>query len=168
MAEEDLADRGPMRPSDGVQSDKITAVDAVKILGITENPLSLADIYASVSGVSTAGGIALFVGVVRSEDHGRAVTSLGYSAHPSAESVLREVVEKAVAQYAIHAVSAVHRTGDLGIGDTAVIVAVACPGRADAFTACRQIIDDIKHDVPIWKNQIFADGEAEWVGIGDS
>jgi molybdopterin synthase catalytic subunit len=142
-------------------------VDAIKILGISESPLSLTDIYASVSVVSTAGGIALFVGVVRSADHGRAVTSLGYSAHPSAESSLREIVEKAVGQYEIHAVSAVHRTGELGIGDTAVIVAVACPGRAEAFVACRQIIDDIKHDVPIWKSQLFVDGEAEWVGIED-
>jgi molybdopterin synthase catalytic subunit len=55
-----------------------------------------------------------------------------------------------------------------GIGDTAVIVAVACPHRADAFAACRQIIDDLKHDVPIWESQLFVDGEAEWVGIGDS
>jgi len=106
----------------------------------------------------------LFAGVVRDEDEGRAVTDLGYSAHPSVETYLREVVEKAIAQYPIRAVSAVHRIGDLKVGDIAVIVAVACPKRGEAFDACRQIIDQIKDTVPIWKHQRFADGDAEWVG----
>lgn len=129
-----------------------------------ESPLSLPDVYASVSDVPSAGGIALFVGIVRDEDKGRGVTELGYSAHPTVETSLREVVEKAVAQYPIRAVSAVHRIGDLKIGEIAVIVAVACPKRAEAFDACRQIIDQIKDTVPIWKRQRFTDGDAEWVG----
>jgi molybdopterin synthase catalytic subunit len=84
--------------------------------------------------------------------------------HPGVEVSLREVVEKAVSQYPIHAVSAVHRIGDLKIGDVAVIVGVACAKRGEAFDACRQIIDQIKDTVPIWKHQRFADGSAEWVG----
>ncbi len=134
------------------------------MLGVGETPLSVADVYASVSDVPSAGGIALFVGVVRNEDEGRAVTDLGYSAHPSVETYLREVVEKATTQYPIHAVSAVHRIGDLKIGEIAVIVAVACPKRGAAFDACRDIIDQIKDTVPIWKRQKFADGGSEWVG----
>jgi molybdopterin synthase catalytic subunit len=140
-------------------------VGPIRKLGISSSPLSVPDIYASVCGVPTAGGIALFAGVVRDQDHGRPVTELGYSAHPSAEASLRAVVEKAIADYPVHAVSAVHRVGDLAIGDTAVVVAVACPGRAEAFAACHQIIDEIKTTVPIWKNQRFADGDAEWVGL---
>jgi molybdopterin synthase catalytic subunit len=136
----------------------------IRILGVSETPLSVADVYASVSDVASAGGIALFAGVVRNEDEGRSVTELGYSAHPTVETSLREVVEKAVSQYPIQAVSAAHRIGDLQIGEIAVIVAVACPKRAEAFDACHQIIDEIKDTVPIWKHQRFADGDAEWVG----
>ncbi len=134
------------------------------MLGVGEAPLSVADVYASVCDVPSAGGIALFAGVVRDEDEGRAVADLRYSAHPRVDTFLREVVEKAIEQYPIHAVSAVHRIGDLEIGDIAVIVAVACPKRGEAFDACRQIIDLVKHTVPIWKHQRFADGDAEWVG----
>jgi molybdopterin synthase catalytic subunit len=139
-------------------------MDVIKVLGVRESPLSVADVYSSVCQVPSAGGIALFAGVVRNEDEGRAVTDLGYSAHPSVEVSLREVVDKAIDQYPIHAISAVHRIGDLKIGDIAVVVAVACPKRAEAFDACRQVIDQIKDTVPIWKHQRFADGGAEWVG----
>jgi molybdopterin synthase catalytic subunit len=139
-------------------------MDVIKMLGVGEAPLSVAEVYASVCDVPSAGGIALFVGVVRDEDNGRGVVKLGYSAHPTVETALREVVEKAIGQYPIHAVSAVHRTGDLEIGDIAVIVAVATPRRAEAFEACHQIIDDIKDTVPIWKHQLFTDGGSEWVG----
>jgi len=139
-------------------------MEVIRMLGVGEAPLSVADVYASVADVPSAGGIALFSGVVRDEDDGRAVTDLGYSAHPSVETYLREVVEKAIAQYPIQAVSAVHRIGDLKIGEIAVIVAVACPKRGEAFEACRQIIGQIKDTVPIWKHQRFADGDAEWVG----
>jgi molybdopterin synthase catalytic subunit len=147
---------------------KLLVVDVIRMLGISEAPLSVADAYASVSDEPSAGGIAIFAGVVRDEDHGRGISSLGYSAHPTAGIVLREVVEKAIGQYPIRAVSAVHRTGDLEIGEIAVIVAVATPSRAEAFEACHQIIDDIKTAVPIWKHQLFTDGNSEWVGAGIS
>lgn len=137
------------------------------MLGVSETPLSVADVHASVADVATAGGLALFVGAVRNEDGGRGVTRLSYSAHPSAAAVLREVVEKAVGAFPIHAVSAVHRVGDLDVGDIAVVVAVATRGRAAAFEACHRIIDDIKATVPIWKHQVFTDGGTEWVGAGN-
>lgn len=136
----------------------------IRMLGVGEPPLSVAEVYASVSDVPSAGGIALFAGVVRNEDAGRGVTQLGYSAHPTVETSLREVIEKAVSKYPIHAVSAVHRIGDLEVGEIAVIVAVACPKRAEAFHACHEIVDQIKDTVPIWKRQRFAGGDAEWVG----
>jgi molybdopterin synthase catalytic subunit len=116
-----------------------------------------------------AGAVALFVGVVRDHDAGRPVTSLGYSAHPTAEAVLHQVVESVVAAQAhergrIEAVAAVHRIGELAIGDVAVVVAVACGHRGLAFTVCQQLVDEIKSRVPIWKHQVFADGSDEWVG----
>jgi molybdopterin synthase catalytic subunit len=139
-------------------------MDVIRVLGVGETPLSVPEIYASVENTPAAGGIALFSGVVREENDGRPVTELRYSAHPSVEDRLREVVQDAVGKYPVKAVSAVHRTGDLKIGDIAIIVAVACPRRVQAFEACAEIVDKIKHTVPIWKHEQFADGTAQWVG----
>jgi molybdopterin synthase catalytic subunit len=62
-------------------------------------------------------------------------------------------------------VAAVHRVGDLAVGDLAVVVGVSCPHRGAAFEACRELIDELKSRVPIWKHQVFADGAQEWVGL---
>jgi molybdopterin synthase catalytic subunit len=138
-------------------------VDVIRLIGIRDVPLSVDEVMTSVAD-SGAGGTALFVGTVRDEDHDAAVTRLSYSAHPSAEQVLRSVAEKIAADHPVRALAAVHRVGDLEIGDLAVVVAVACPHRAEAFEACRRLIDDVKSQVPIWKHQIFTDGTTEWVG----
>ncbi len=110
-----------------------------------------------------AGGVALFVGTVRDNDHGRGVTRLGYTAHPSAAAELRRVAEKVAATFGAVAVAAVHRVGDLKVGDLAVVVAVASGHRGEAFDACRALIDQVKETVPIWKHQQFEDGGSEWV-----
>lgn len=110
-----------------------------------------------------AGGIALFAGAVRDHDHDRAVTGLEYTAHPSAAAELRRVAERIAERYQVIAIAAVHRIGDLAIGDLAVVVGVATGHRAEAFEACRALIDDLKATVPIWKHQRFAGGESEWV-----
>jgi molybdopterin synthase catalytic subunit len=73
-------------------------------------------------------------------------------------------MEKIAAGFPVKALAAVHRVGDLEIGDLAVVVAAACPHRGEAFEACRQLIDDLKSQVPIWKHQLFAEGDTEWVG----
>jgi molybdopterin synthase catalytic subunit len=101
---------------------------------------------------------------VRDEDHGRTVTRLSYSAHPTAEQRLGAVLEGVAEAFPVKALAAVHRVGDLEIGDIAVIVAASCPHRGEAFEASRRLIDDLKAQVPIWKHQVFADGHAEWVG----
>jgi molybdopterin synthase catalytic subunit len=138
-------------------------VDVIRLLGIRDTPLSVDEVLAAV-GDHAAGGTTIFVGTVREQDHGKPVTRLSYSAHPTAEAELRAVTEKVVADFPVTAVAAVHRVGDLELGDTAVIVAVAAPHRDEAFKASRRLIDDLKAQVPIWKHQVFADGETEWVG----
>jgi molybdopterin synthase catalytic subunit len=138
-------------------------VDVIRLIGIRDNPLSVDEVLRAV-GDPGAGGMALFVGTVRDEDHDRVVTRLSYSAHPSAEQELRSVMEKVAADFPVKALAAVHRVGDLEIGDLAVVVAAACPHRGEAFEACRRLIDDLKAHVPIWKHQLFADGDTEWVG----
>lgn len=139
------------------------STDVIRLLALRETPLSVDEVLAAVEDPA-AGGIALFVGTVRDHDGGRSVTRLGYSAHPSAEAVLRDVAGKVISDFPVVALAAVHRTGELAIGDLAVVVGVACPHRAEAFAACRRLIDDLKESVPIWKHQLFADGSDEWVG----
>ena len=135
----------------------------IRLAEIREEPLSLEEVRAAVSDPG-AGAIALFAGTVRDQDGGQGVVRLSYSAHPSATAELRRVAEKVAAEFGVLALAAVHRVGDLDIGDLAVVVAVACPHRGEAFEACRQLIDRLKHDVPIWKHQVFGDGSSEWVG----
>ena len=125
-------------------------------------PLSVDEVHAAVADPA-AGAIALFVGTVRDHDHGRAVAELSYSAHPSGAEQLRLVAEKVAARFPVRALAAVHRTGDLGIGDLAVVVAAAADHRDEAFRACRALIEDLKANVPVWKKQHFAEGESEWV-----
>ncbi|MEU5868710.1 MULTISPECIES: molybdenum cofactor biosynthesis protein MoaE [unclassified Nonomuraea] len=138
-------------------------MDVIRLLGIRDTPLSVDEVLAAVED-HAAGGTAIFIGTVREQDHGKPVTRLSYSAHPSAPDELRRVAEKVAADFPVTAIAAVHRVGDLGLGDTAVIVAVASPHRDEAFKASRRLIDDLKSEVPIWKHQVFADGETEWVG----
>jgi molybdopterin synthase catalytic subunit len=130
---------------------------------ISSTPITAADCLAAVS-ERAAGGIGVFVGVVRNNDHERAVQSLSYEAHPSAESTLALVCEEITASHDVVAVAAEHRTGDLAIGDVAVVVAVSAEHRAQALDATRDLIDAIKGGVPIWKRQLFSDGTEEWVG----
>ncbi|MFD9208058.1 molybdenum cofactor biosynthesis protein MoaE [Streptomyces sioyaensis] len=139
------------------------AADPIRLLGIRDTPLSVDEVFAAV-GDAAAGGTALFVGTVRSHDGGADVEGLGYSSHPSAEVEMRRIAEKVIADFPVRALAAVHRVGELRIGDLAVVVAVSCPHRGEAFEACRKMIDDLKHEVPIWKHQTFADGTEEWVG----
>ncbi|MER7132338.1 molybdenum cofactor biosynthesis protein MoaE [Streptosporangium saharense] len=138
-------------------------MNVIRLLGIRDTPLSVDEVFSAI-GDHAAGGTAIFVGTVRDHDQGKAVTRLSYSAHPSAQEELRRVAEKIVADFPITALAAVHRVGDLGLGDIAVVVAVAAPHRSEAFEASRRLIDDLKAEVPIWKNQLFTDGSAEWVG----
>jgi molybdopterin synthase catalytic subunit len=137
-------------------------VDTIRLAELRDTPLSVDEVLGAVSDPA-AGGIALFVGTVRDRDSGRDVAGLGYSAHPSASSELRRVAEKIVASFAVTAVAAVHRVGDLAVGDLAVVVAVSCPHRGEAFDACRALIDELKRSVPVWKHQQYAGGGSEWV-----
>jgi molybdopterin synthase catalytic subunit len=137
-------------------------VNVIRLAELRDGPLSLDEVLHAVKDPA-AGGIALFAGVVRDHDHGRGVLRLSYSAHPSAGAELRRVAEKVAAGSEIRALAVLHRLGELGIGDLAVVVAVSCVHRGEAFDACRALIDELKAAVPIWKHQEFGDGGIEWV-----
>jgi molybdopterin synthase catalytic subunit len=137
-------------------------VTAVRLIDVRETPLSLDEVYGAVTDPS-AGGICVFVGTVRDHDGGQDVATLGYSSHPTAVARLQEVAERIATECDVVALAGVHRVGDLAIGDLAVVVAASAAHRADAFEACRRLIDELKTEVPVWKHQTFVTGDAEWV-----
>ena len=136
----------------------------IRQVGISESPLSVDQAISLVSGPAV-GGIALFVGTVRNSDHGTGVISLDYTQHPSAVDVLTKCAEETADQHDVLAIAVEHRVGHLEVGDIAVIVAVGAVHRGEALAACAHLINTLKADVPIWKEQHFASGESEWVGL---
>lgn len=139
------------------------ASPVVRLVDIRDTPLDVQEVLAALTDAA-AGGITLFVGAVRDHDENKSVTGLEYSAHPTALTQLQSVVDRVAKEYDVLAVAAVHRIGNLAIGDAAVIVATAAAHRGEAFDASRALIDELKATVPIWKHQLFADGTDEWVG----
>ncbi|NLU82010.1 molybdenum cofactor biosynthesis protein MoaE [Rhodococcus sp. HNM0569] len=137
--------------------------DHALLARISAEPLDSAAVDAAVSG-PRHGAVVSFTGVVRDHDGGQAVSALEYQAHPDAERFLRTVCTE-VSRRSGLPVAAVHRVGDLVVGDLALVAAVAAPHRAEAFTVCAELVERIKHEVPIWKRQHFADGVSEWVGL---
>jgi molybdopterin synthase catalytic subunit len=138
-------------------------MDVVRLVALRATPLDVAEVLAAVEDPA-AGGVVSFTGLVRDHDGGRGVTDLEYQAHPGAEAALRAVADRIAAELPVHALAAVHRTGLLAVGDIAVVVAASAAHRGQAFEAARRLIDDLKASVPIWKRQVFDDGEQEWVG----
>jgi molybdopterin synthase catalytic subunit len=139
-----------------------TRADAVRLIGVRDQPLDVGEVTAAVSDPA-AGGLTVFVGAVRDHDSGQDVRRLEYSAHPTAEARLAEVAAEVAEEFDVVAVAAVHRVGVLEIGDLAVVSAVSAAHRGEAFEASRALIDRLKQRVPIWKHQVFADGSEEWV-----
>ncbi len=130
---------------------------------VTGEPVSV-DEHARLVAEAGAGAVVTFGGVVRDHDGGRSVTALHYEGHPTAGDVLADVVSEVAARRAgVRAVAVSHRVGDLTIGDVALACAVAADHRAEAFTTCADLVDEVKARLPVWKHQWFADGTDEWV-----
>ena len=138
-------------------------MDVIRLLALRDSALDVGEVLRAVED-PRAGGVVSFTGTVRDHDGGRAVRELEYSAHPDAEAALRRVAERVAADLPVHGLAALHRTGLLEVGDVAVVVAVSAAHRGEAFDAARRLIDDLKATVPIWKRQVFGDGDEEWVG----
>jgi molybdopterin synthase catalytic subunit len=110
------------------------------------------------------GGLTMFVGVVRNENEGRAVSYLEYEAYgPMAEREMEAIARRLADRFGGARVLMRHRLGRLDIGDVAVVVAASAPHREEAFAACRQGIEEIKARVPIWKREVSPDGSHVWV-----
>jgi len=138
----------------------------LRLTAIRETPLSVDEALSAVADPA-AGGTCVFIGTVRDLDEGRRVQTLRYEAHPSAATEIARVGVEVAREVPVTALAAIHRQGDLELGDIAVVVAVSAPHRQEAFQACRLYIDRLKHEVPIWKEQEFVDGGTQWVGSTD-
>jgi molybdopterin synthase catalytic subunit len=139
---------------------------------LSTEPISVDQAIAAVES-DTAGAVVSFSGVVRNHDGGKAVERLSYSAHPTAHRVMTDVVARLASEQEAGASStqpvriwAAHRIGMLEIGDPALVCAVSAAHRGQAFAVCSELVDRIKEQVPIWKEQFFSDGTVEWVGAG--
>lgn len=129
---------------------------------LKDTPLSTTECSDLVASPST-GGTVLFVGTVRNHTKGKAVVRLEFEAYaPMAVSEMRKIAEVAKSKWSADKIVIHHRVGVLAIGEIAVIIAVATPHRVAAFEACQYAIDTLKETVPIWKKEIFEDGEV-WV-----
>lgn len=112
---------------------------------------------------SKAGAVVLFSGEVRDYNAGKEVSYLTYEAHVTiASKMIRDIIEEAAGKWNLNTVVAQHRIGKVAIGETAVVVITASPHRKEAYAANQFIIDKIKHEVPIWKCEVFMDGTKQW------
>ena len=130
---------------------------------ITTEVITGAEVREAVEGPD-AGAVVLFFGTVRNNTDGRAVKHLEYEAYPPmAEKKMAEIAQEVLEKWGLDRVAMIHRVGRLEIGEVSVAVAVASPHRKDAFEAGQYTMDRLKQIVPIWKREVWADGEAEWV-----
>jgi len=129
---------------------------------LTDSPLNTKQCIDFVAN-DASGGIDVFIGTVRNATKGKPVLRLEFEAYePMALAEMQKIAEQAIALFSVQKIALYHRTGILQIGEAAVVIAVSAPHRAAAFDACRYCIDTLKETVPIWKKEIFEDGEV-WV-----
>ncbi len=136
------------------------------LIRLEREPINVDGVRACVLGGDDLGGIVTFEGATRMEndpEHGRLVR-LDYQAYEAmALRQMAELAEAARARWPVGRVAIVHRVGAVAPGEVSVMIAVACPHRAEAFEACRWLIDTLKRDVPIWKREVWADEATSWV-----
>jgi molybdopterin synthase catalytic subunit/molybdopterin converting factor small subunit len=132
---------------------------------LSAEPLSLDAVVAEVRS-EQAGAIATFIGTTRIESRGRRVEHLDYEAYEGmAERVMAEIAAALKQRYDLCEIAIHHRTGRVDIGESSVVIAVSAPHRQDALAACKDAIDTLKEQVPLWKKEVYESGE-EWIGKG--
>src|SRR6266542_166341 len=128
---------------------------------LTAEPIDVASMLTETR--AGDGAVALFVGVVRNENQGRATTQIRYEAYgPMAESEMEKIAAGLAREWPEVRIRMVHRVGLLGVGEASVAIVATSPHREKAFAACRAAIDRSKTTVPIWKKEFHPDGSSEW------
>lgn len=130
---------------------------------IQDQPLQLESLLAWHA-FPECGGLAMFAGTVRDHHDGKSVLSLRYTAYaPLAEKQIREIEQAVTDKYGASYVRVLHRVGALAIGEVAICCVARAPHRAEAFAACKEAVDRVKHEVPIWKEEFYTDGSSAFV-----
>jgi len=135
-------------------------------IDLSADEIDVSLVRSHVLGDPALGGVCTFEGATRDDadpDHGP-VVRLEYEAYEAmARRQMATLADKALHRWGPGRVAMVHRIGQVPVGDVSVMIAVACGHRAEAFAACRWLIDTLKRDVPIWKRDVYADGFVRWV-----
>ena len=150
-----------------VDGDEVALIPPVSggAFRLVEGPLDLGAVIAEVAD-EQAGAIATFQGTVRRQSRGREVIALEYEAYGGmAEKVMAEIADGVKERYELCDVAVAHRVGRCEVGEVSVAIAVSAPHRQDALSACRDVIDELKERVPLWKKELYEGGE-EWIGRG--
>ena len=130
---------------------------------IQDTALNLED-FDSIQAFPECGGTGIFIGTVRNHHEGRAVQALKYTSYaPVAEKMIRTIEQEIQEKYALRYVRVVHRIGTLDIGDKAIIAIAYAPHRREAFQACEEAVERVKHEVPVWKEEFYTDGSSQYV-----
>lgn len=130
---------------------------------LTPDPISLQALLAEVTSPE-CGGTCIFLGTVRNAPEDGGVTAIEYTAYDAmAEAELGRIVREAEQRWSTARVAARHRIGHVPVGEASIAIAVAAPHRAEAFAACRYVIEEVKHRLPVWKKELRVDGTEIWV-----
>lgn len=122
------------------------------------------DAFDPIEQFPTCGGMDVFIGVVRNQHAGKAVLALQYTAYtPIAEKMMRQIEQEIQRKYSLDYVRVIHRIGTLGIGEKALIALAYAAHRREAFAACEELVERVKHEVPIWKQEYYLDGSSAYV-----
>ena len=129
-----------------------------------QNTALTQDVFDPIQVFPECGGVGIFIGTVRNHHEGKTVKALKYTAYaPVAEKMIRQIEQDIQTKYAVSYVRVVHRIGALDIGDTAIIAMAYAAHRREAFSACEDAVERVKHEVPVWKEEFYMDGSSQYV-----
>src|SRR5690606_17400771 len=139
-------------------------MDVLKQFSRIQDTALTLESFDQIQTFSECGGTGIFVGTVRNHHEGKAVKALKYTAYaPVAEKIIRQIEQEIQAKYVVSYVRVIHRVGALDIGEKAIIVIAYAAHRREAFAACEEAVERVKHEVPVWKEEFYMDGSSQYV-----
>ena len=139
-------------------------MDAFKQFSRIQDTALTLESFDQIQHFPECGGVGVFIGTVRNHHDGKAVKALKYTAYaPVSEKMIRQIEQEIQAKYAVSYVRVIHRIGALDIGEKAIIAIAYAAHRREAFAACEEAVERVKHEVPVWKEEFYMDGSSQYV-----